>query len=53
MFHFIKAKISGSKQWKRLTQARLAIYVKYRKGYRAFDYAVDYRAYVRQFGNAA
>ena len=50
MFHFIKAKsrIEAMDEY-----PGAAVYVKYRKGYRAFDYASDYRAYVRQYGVAA
>ena len=50
MFHFIKAKsrLAAMEQY-----PGAAVYVKYRKGYRAFDYASDYCAWVRQHELAA
>ncbi len=50
MFHFIKAKsrLAAMEQY-----PGAAVYVKYRKGYRAFDYASDYFAWVRQSELAA
>lgn len=50
MFHFIKAKsrLAAMEQY-----PGAAVYVKYRKGYRAFDYLVDWKAWTRQFGQVA
>ena len=45
MFHFIKAR---SRAQAREEYPGAAIYVKWHKGYRAFDYASDYFAWVRQ-----
>lgn len=50
VFHFIKAK-SRIEAMEECPGA--AVYVKYRKGWRVFDYAVDYKAYIRLYGNAA
>ena len=50
MFHFIKAK---SRRAAMEQYPGAAVYVKYRKGYRAFDYASDYFAWVRQHELAA
>jgi hypothetical protein len=50
MFHFIRAR---SQAEAREEYPGAAVYVKYRNGYRAFDYAEDYYAYLRQYGKAA
>lgn len=50
MYHFIKAKsrVEAMEEY-----PGAAVYVKYRKGWRVFDYAIDYRTYLRQYGQAA
>ena len=50
MYHFIKAR-SRAKAIEEYPGA--AVYVKYRKGYRAFDYVSDYFAWMRQHEQAA
>lgn len=50
MFHFIRAK---SRMEAREEYPGAAVYVKYRNGFRAFDYAEDYYEYLRLHGKAA